>query len=121
MCIGGILPYFYGANSVWIACIDHAPSPMQGVLIVSIGLKGAQRGEGKEAIVSETCGRLGGQGENEESPAVQSGRALPMVRCASPPPPPEVILRLAKRKQNEGVGNRKLNFLTFIFEPRYLP
>ena len=41
---------------------------MQGVLIVSIGWKEAQRGEGKGAIVSKTCGRLGGQGENEESP-----------------------------------------------------
>ena len=94
MCIGGILPYFYGANSVWIACIDHAPSPMQGVLIVSIGLKGAKKGEGKGAIVSETCGRSGGQGENEESPAVQSGRALPMGRCASPPPPAPPPLEL---------------------------
>ena len=37
MYIGGNLPYFYGANSVWIACIDHTPSPMQGVLNVSIG------------------------------------------------------------------------------------
>ena len=88
MCIGGNLPYFYGANSVWIVCIDYTPFPMQVVLIVSIGWKGAQRGEGKGAIVSETsltCGCLGGQGENEESPAVQSGRALPMGRCASPP------------------------------------
>ena len=31
MYIGGNLPYFYGANSVWIACIDHTPSPMQVV------------------------------------------------------------------------------------------
>ena len=43
------------------------------------------RGEGKGTNVSETCGHLGGQGENENSPAVQSGRALPMGRCASPP------------------------------------
>ena len=43
------------------------------------------RGKGKVAIVSETCGHLGGQGENGESPAVQSGRAMPKGRCASPP------------------------------------
>ena len=43
------------------------------------------RGTGKRAIVSKTCGCLGGQGQNEESPAVQSGRALPLGRCASPP------------------------------------
>ena len=42
-------------------------------------------GIGKGAIVSETCGHLSGQVENEESLAVQSGRALPMGRCASPP------------------------------------
>ena len=41
---GGDLPYFYGANSVWIACIDHNPSLMQGILIVSIGWEGAQTG-----------------------------------------------------------------------------
>ena len=81
MCIGGNLPYVYGANSVWIACIDHTPSSMRGVLFVSIGLKGAQRGDGKGAIVSETCGHLGGQGENKD----KSGRPLPMGRCASPP------------------------------------
>ena len=63
MCIVGNLPYFYGANSVWIACMDHTPSPMQGVLIVSIGWKG----EGKAAIVSETYGHLSGQVENEKS------------------------------------------------------
>ena len=45
------------------------------------------KGKGKGAIVSETCGHLGGQGENGESPAVQSGRALPKGRCASPPCP----------------------------------
>ena len=39
----------------------------------------------KSPIVSETCSRLGGQGENEESPAVQSDRALPMGRRAIPP------------------------------------
>ena len=33
----------------------------------------------------ETYGHLSGQGENEESPTVQSGRALPVGRCASPP------------------------------------
>ena len=43
------------------------------------------KGKGKGAIVSETCGHLGGQGENGESPEVQSGRALPKGRCASPP------------------------------------
>ena len=43
------------------------------------------RGKGKEAIISETCGHLGGQEENGESPEVQSGLALPMGRCASPP------------------------------------
>ena len=42
VCIGGNVPYFYGANSVWIACIDHTPSPMQGVLIVSIGWEWAK-------------------------------------------------------------------------------
>ena len=42
-------------------------------------------GKGKGAIVSETCGHLGGQGENGESSAVQSGRAMPKGRCASPP------------------------------------
>ena len=42
-------------------------------------------GKGKGAIVSETCGHHGGRGENEKSPAVQSGRSLPMGRCASPP------------------------------------
>ena len=41
--------------------------------------------KGKGAIVSETCGHLGGRGQNEKSPAVQSGRALPMGRCTSPP------------------------------------
>ena len=44
MYIGGDLPYFHGANSVLIACIDHTPSPVQGVLIVSIGWEGAQSG-----------------------------------------------------------------------------
>ena len=28
------------------------------------------RGKGKGAIVSETCGHLGGQGENEENPCI---------------------------------------------------
>ena len=44
MCIGGNLPYFYGANSVWIACTNHTPSPMQGVLVVSFEWEGAQSG-----------------------------------------------------------------------------
>ena len=42
--LGEIYPILYGANSVLIACIDHTPSPMQGVLIVSIGWEGAQSG-----------------------------------------------------------------------------
>ena len=51
-----------------------------------LGQRGqGEKGKGKEAIISETCGHLGGQGENGESPAVQSGRALPMGRCARSP------------------------------------
>ena len=42
------------------------------------------RGKGKWAIV---CGHLSGQQENRKATAVQSGRALPMGRCASPPCP----------------------------------
>ena len=31
MCIGENLPYFYGVNSMWMACIDHYPLPHAGV------------------------------------------------------------------------------------------
>ena len=45
-------------------------------------------GRGKvEGQLSLFYYKLGGQGENGESPAVQSGRALPKSRCASPPWP----------------------------------
>ena len=43
------------------------------------------RGQGKGPIVSGSCGHLSGQEENAESAAVQSSRALPLGRCASPP------------------------------------
>ena len=51
-------------------------------------------GKGKGSIVSRSCGHLSGQAENGDSPAVQSGRALQLGRCASPqapPPPPELL------------------------------
>ena len=72
---------------VYIVCAWPAviiiPSPKQGPLTISIGWEGHRvggkggglpggrgqggRGKGKRAIVSETCGHLGGQGENEEN------------------------------------------------------
>ena len=61
----------------------HRAGGKGGGLLGGMGQGG--KGKGKGAIVSETCGHLGGQGENGESPAVQSGRALPKGRCASPP------------------------------------
>ena len=102
MCIGGDLPYFYGANGVLIACIDHTSSPMQGVLIVSIGWEGAQsgrwsgrtaRGEGagwegekvKRQLSLRHVGIIVVSQRMWKVPVVQSGRALPMGRCASPP------------------------------------
>ena len=43
-------------------------------------------GEGKGAIVSGSCGHTSVIGERmKKAPAVQSGRALPMGSCASPP------------------------------------
>ena len=42
-------------------------------------------GKVKGQLSLETYGHLSGHGENEESPTVQSGRALPVGRCASPP------------------------------------
>ena len=61
----------------------HRAGGKGGELLEGRGQGG--KGKGKGAIVSETCGHLGGQAENGESPAVQSGRALPKGRCASPP------------------------------------
>ena len=77
------------------------PSPKQGPLTISIGWEGAQgrrqrgrtvrgpgagwEGKSKGPIVSGSCGhtsvirkRMG------KASAVQTGRALPMCRCASP-------------------------------------
>ena len=50
-------------------------------------------GKVKGQLSHETWWHLGVQGENEESPAVQSGRALPMGRCASPPWPLTIMLQ----------------------------
>ena len=96
------IPYSGGIISRYLSCNDHCPLPHAGSFIClnwlgggterevrGEGLLGGRgqggKGKGKGAIVSETCGHLGGQGENGESPAVQSGHALPKGRCASPP------------------------------------
>ena len=77
MCIGGNLPSYYGANSVWIACIDHTPSPMQGVLIVSIGLGTGGGGEVKGQLSLIPVAALVVRERMRKSPAVQSGRTFP--------------------------------------------
>ena len=70
---------------------------MQGVLIVSIGWEGAQsgrwsgrtaRGEGagwEGQLSHRHVGNMVVSQRMWKAPVVQSGRALPMGRCASPP------------------------------------
>ena len=79
MCIGQIYPILVPQ----LVGRGHRTGGKGGGLLGGRGQGG--KGKGKGAIVSETCGHLGGQGENGESAAVQSGRALPKGRCASPP------------------------------------
>ena len=53
------------------------------------GLSGGRgqggRGKGKGAIVCGSCGHLWSPQRMGKAPAVQTGRALPMGRCTSPP------------------------------------
>ena len=82
--LGGNLPYFYGVNSVWMACIDHCPLPHAESFNCLNWLGGGTErevqgedcqggggrvggGKGIGAIVSETYGHRGGQEENGES------------------------------------------------------
>ena len=107
MFIGGDLPYFYGATSVLIAYIDHTPLPHAGSSNCLNWLGGGTERE----VEWEDCqggggrgggGRVGGGNVKGQlshrhvgtmvvsqrmwkAPVVQSGRALPMGRCASPP------------------------------------
>ena len=78
-------PHLGGIISRYLTCNDHDHLPHPGSFncpnCLGGGTERGRKGEnchggrgqggmgkGKGAIVSETCGHLGGQGENEESP-----------------------------------------------------
>ena len=98
------LPYVNGIFSVCMACIDHYPLPLAGTLNCLNWVGGGTEREVKGEDCQGGGGRVGGgRGEVKgqlclgdvvtsvvrqrmgKVPAVQSGHALPMGRCASPP------------------------------------
>ena len=80
------IPYSGGIISRYLTCNDHCPLPhsksfsrlnwlgggkeceVRGGGLLGGDGEGGGKGKGKGVIVSQTCGHLGGQGENEESP-----------------------------------------------------
>ena len=98
------LSFFDYIYSVCLACSDHYPLPLAGTLNYFNWVGG---GTGRE-VKGEDCQGGGGRvGEGKvkgqlslgsvaysvvrqrmgKAPAVQSGHALPLGRCANPPPP----------------------------------
>ena len=104
LCIGLFLPHSDGIYSVYVTCSDHYPLPQVGTLNCLNWVGGGTEQEVKGEDCQGGGGRVGGgkvkgqlslrpvgtlvvRTRMKKRPAVQSGRALPMGRCASPPWP----------------------------------
>ena len=102
MCMGENLSYFECMYSVCLACNDHYPLPQVGTLNCFNWMGGGTEREVKGEDCQGGGGRVGGgkvkgqlslrpvgtlviRKRMKKTPAVQSGRALPTGRCASPP------------------------------------
>ena len=102
LCIGLFLPHFDGIHSVYVTCSNHYPLLQVGSLNCLNWVGGGTEREVKGEDCQGGGGRVGGgkvkgqlslrhvgtlvvRTRMKKTPAVQSGHALPMGRCASPP------------------------------------
>ena len=103
-------PHFGGIISRYLTCNDHEPLPHTGSFNCPNWLGGGPVREVKGENCQGGRGRVGGgkvkgqlslrpvgtlvvRERMKKTPAVQSGRAMPMGKCASPPHPPPLVWR----------------------------